>query len=389
MNTNDLQNIIYNSIKKITDSELSKLSIPKIITARITKIGEYRNYYKINYQNYEHIAFCINGNISLSLGDRVYVLFSHDNTFDNLILGRYYESVVGFESGGSSGGGGGVSSNIVDLILPVGSVITNSKQDFDPNIVYPGTVWQRIKGKVIVGVDESDTDFATANKTGGEKKHTLTTAELASHTHTQAAHTHSVGAHAHGLNSHVHSVGAHAHGLNSHTHDLASHTHSVGAHAHGLNSHTHAVKGSTGAGSSHTHNSNVNTWVNASGGTGGWVTKTSGYYATTVEDKGTYNVAPEAAHTHQMEFTSGAASGNTANSTAFNSGGPSSNTSGAASGNTANSTAFNTGAASGSTENSTAFNAGSTTATNNATGSDTAHNNLQPYITKYVWERIA
>lgn len=40
------------------------------------------------------------------------------------------------------------------------------------------------KGRVSVGLDTSDTDFNTIGKTGGEKKHTLTVAEMPSHSHT-------------------------------------------------------------------------------------------------------------------------------------------------------------------------------------------------------------
>jgi len=39
-------------------------------------------------------------------------------------------------------------------------------------------------GKVIVGYDASDSDFDALQETGGSKTHTLTTAELPSHTHT-------------------------------------------------------------------------------------------------------------------------------------------------------------------------------------------------------------
>lgn len=40
-----------------------------------------------------------------------------------------------------------------------------------------------IKGKVIVGVDNSDTDFGTIGKVLGEKTHTLTTEEMPGHSH--------------------------------------------------------------------------------------------------------------------------------------------------------------------------------------------------------------
>lgn len=40
-----------------------------------------------------------------------------------------------------------------------------------------------LKGKVVVGLNSSDTDFDTLGETGGEKTHTLTTTEMPSHSH--------------------------------------------------------------------------------------------------------------------------------------------------------------------------------------------------------------
>lgn len=40
-----------------------------------------------------------------------------------------------------------------------------------------------LKGKVIVGLDSSDTDFDTLGETGGEKTHTLTIDEMPAHKH--------------------------------------------------------------------------------------------------------------------------------------------------------------------------------------------------------------
>lgn len=72
---------------------------------------------------------------------------------------------------------------LLDFVYPVGSIYQSTKST-SPDLLFGGT-WERYaKGRVLVGVDEADTDF-TAGKTGGEKKHKLTLAEMASHTHKQ------------------------------------------------------------------------------------------------------------------------------------------------------------------------------------------------------------
>lgn len=75
-----------------------------------------------------------------------------------------------------------IKNAINNLIFPIGSIIDNASEDFDPNVVYGGT-WEKIKGKMIIGFDESDEDFNTLKKTGGNKTHTQTVAEMARHTH--------------------------------------------------------------------------------------------------------------------------------------------------------------------------------------------------------------
>lgn len=82
-----------------------------------------------------------------------------------------------------------VSKNeILNLIYPVGSIYMSTKNT-DPASIFGGT-WERITGKVLVGVNESDSDFSTVNKTGGSKTHvhttqahTLTIAQIPSHSH--------------------------------------------------------------------------------------------------------------------------------------------------------------------------------------------------------------
>lgn len=48
-----------------------------------------------------------------------------------------------------------------------------------------------LKGRVAVGIDPGDSSFDALGEIGGAKTHTLTTAEMPSHTHTQDSHNHS------------------------------------------------------------------------------------------------------------------------------------------------------------------------------------------------------
>lgn len=65
---------------------------------------------------------------------------------------------------------------------PVGSIYL-SVDSTDPGTVFGGTWASFGAGRVLVGVDPNDTDFASAQLTGGEKKHTLTIQEMPSHNH--------------------------------------------------------------------------------------------------------------------------------------------------------------------------------------------------------------
>lgn len=78
-----------------------------------------------------------------------------------------------------------IKNAINNLIYPIGAIIANDNENFDPNILYGGT-WEKIKGKMIIGYDESDGDFNTLTATGGSKTHTQTVAELARHYHVQS-----------------------------------------------------------------------------------------------------------------------------------------------------------------------------------------------------------
>jgi hypothetical protein len=85
-------------------------------------------------------------------------------------------------------------STIMNLIYPIGTVLTFGVSTNPATLLGVGT-WTAIAGKVIVGIDGTQTEFDTLNETGGEKTHQLTVNEM-------PAHTHSVNVYGSGLQSH-------------------------------------------------------------------------------------------------------------------------------------------------------------------------------------------
>ena len=275
-----------------------------------------------------------------------------------------------------------VIPDIWKTIYPVGAIYMSTVST-SPATLFGGGTWVQIKDRFLLSAG----DTYTAGSTGGAAtksytpagtvgSHTLTVNEIPSHAHGLNSHTHSVGAHSHGLNNHVHSIGAHSHGLNGHTHSIGAHNHGLNGHTHSLPNHSHDVVNGAGNGFA-TFDTSVDRQQTGVGfQTGG--TYFAGYSATTSSVGG----------------TTGAANGNTANSAAFNSGGPSTSS-------TANSTAFNSGQATGSTANSTAFNTGGPSTSNTAnagggnghnhgfTGTAASINVMPPYLTVYMWRRTA
>lgn len=75
---------------------------------------------------------------------------------------------------------------LIDMIYPIGSIYLSTVNVNPSNFI--GGEWEAWGGgRAIVGVNTSDTDFATAEKTGGAKT------VNASHTHSIPAHTHTYG----------------------------------------------------------------------------------------------------------------------------------------------------------------------------------------------------
>ena len=74
------------------------------------------------------------------------------------------------------------SNNVFLKTYPVGSIYISTSST-NPSTIYGGT-WERYgQGKTLVGLNESESEFSTVNKIGGEKTHTLTISEMPRHTH--------------------------------------------------------------------------------------------------------------------------------------------------------------------------------------------------------------
>lgn len=200
-------------------------------------------------------------------------------------------------------GGGGFN---IDKVYPIGAIYI-SVISTNPTTLFGGT-WERFaNGRTLIGVSENDNDFNMVKKTGGEKAHVLTVAEMPSHTHTQNAHNHS------GSSG---SAGAHGHSASSN---------STGSHTHQVGSDLDAYERTSGARVYSVHRSGGST---VSGSTYKDITSSAGAHSHTI------SVGSGGEHTHTVSV-------------------------------------------------------GSATATNNNTGGSGAHNNLQPFITVYMWVRVA
>lgn len=57
---------------------------------------------------------------------------------------------------------------LMKLVFPIGSTYI-TQENTNPSAILNFGTWERLKGKVVVGLDEDDTDFNQINKTGGSK----------------------------------------------------------------------------------------------------------------------------------------------------------------------------------------------------------------------------
>lgn len=76
-----------------------------------------------------------------------------------------------------------MQKGLMELVFPVGSTYI-TQTNTNPNTVLGFGTWERLKGKVCLGLDEDDTNLNAIRKTGGEKTHKLTISEMPSHSAT-------------------------------------------------------------------------------------------------------------------------------------------------------------------------------------------------------------
>ena len=73
-------------------------------------------------------------------------------------------------------------------VYPVGSIYINAAVATNPGTLLGFGTWVAFgAGRVMVGIDASQTEFDTLEETGGAKTHTLSISEIPAHTHFQGS----------------------------------------------------------------------------------------------------------------------------------------------------------------------------------------------------------
>lgn len=70
-----------------------------------------------------------------------------------------------------------MKTEILKLAYPIGQTYV-TQDNTNPNSILGFGTWERLKGKVCLGLDEDDDDFNEIGKIGGEKTHKIQGSEL-------------------------------------------------------------------------------------------------------------------------------------------------------------------------------------------------------------------
>lgn len=242
-----------------------------------------------------------------------------------------------------------LNHNIFNMIYPVGSIYM-SVNSTNPGDLFGGTWVSWGSGRVPVGVNADDSNFDTVEKSGGESTHTLTTDEMAKHTHTFTGSAVTSGT-----------------GGVAHTHSIPSLS---GDFTYDIFNHIHNVSGNVAANGNHTHTLNPLKLIK-DGGSGTAKNRVVGNPTTSgaSASSGNYGTSLAGSHNHSLNLNTSTASILSMIPTSGD----------------IRTNASTSGAASATSHTHSVTAKG----TNSNTGSGSAHNNLQPYITCYMWKRTA
>jgi hypothetical protein len=87
----------------------------------------------------------------------------------------------------------GVTATIANA-YPVGSIYMNATNSTNPATLLGFGTWSSFgAGRVLIGLDSGDSDFNSAEETGGSKTHTLTESQIPSHRHQVGSNDSSAG----------------------------------------------------------------------------------------------------------------------------------------------------------------------------------------------------
>lgn len=273
-----------------------------------------------------------------------------------------------------------VTGNIVgagpdfNTIYPIGAIYLSTVST-PPSTLFGGT-WSQIQNMFLLA---AGTSYA-AGTTGGSATHTLTTAELPSHTHsinhdhasattssTSVAHTHAVSG-----TSAANNVGhTHSYSGTSST-QSANHTHSIPA-----------LSGTAASAGSHDHDIRYKGFA-LTASSSGWMVLRRNESGDSYDGTDGDAAIAAGAHTHSVTTV--------ANTSGSNSASHSHTYSGTTAGQSANHThtfSVTSGAMSANATHTHTLDLPSFSGTSGASGSGAAHNNMPPYLAVYMWKRTA